>query len=260
MNLAHALHYRLVSNVAMTKRNGVCVMPKNLKAVKKLECLCDDSFTCSSCQDLQAKAYKAGVDESPYIKIMLEAVIDKAFELVQDEREAYPYDLESAKSELEYRSRDGFWANDFNKGGYRIRMFETVDLISGSGTYPASAKASKAIEESEELNHKLALEQLGIKPEEYAELDEAQLEKVWELRSEMGQDDTIMFEVVVMYHGKERGIHKASVQVVINYEHQYHRSSSSNEDCVETEVTWKCNSAGTRKMLKAIKAGIKKLY
>lgn len=203
---------------------------------------------------------REGIDDAPYIKIMLESVIDKAFELVQDEREAYPYDLESAKAELEYQSRDGFIPSSHNQGGYRIRVFETVDLISGSGSYPSSDKARKAIEESEETNHQYALKELGIKEEEYATLDEARSEKVWDLKSTMGQDDTIMFEVVVMYHGKERGIHSASVQVVVNFEHQYHRSSSANEDCVETEITWKCNSAGTRKMIKAIKAGIKKLY
>jgi hypothetical protein len=221
-------------------------------------------------QDDIKRLGKQGVDENAALKSFLHVVAQEAHELVHAERsDSYPYEFEHACDELEYKSRDGFIPNSYNHGGFSIKVFETVDLIQGSGTYPSSTAASDKIREAGELNRKYALEELKLTEEQLT--DESLAEKVYEKQSELGQDDTIQFEVTLMYHGTERGIHSATVTVGINWESPYHRSSSAFARCVgrggyetetfiETEVTWRTNRSGRPKLLKAVKDGIKKLF
>lgn len=211
-------------------------------------------------KSLYAFQGKQGVDEKPAIKNFLHLLIEESFELMQDEREGYPYDFKSACKELEYKSRDGFIPNSYNHGGYSVSIYETIDIITGSGNFPASKKASKEINNAESWNRKFALEELGVKDESVLETDQALNEKVYDKASEIGAEDTIMFQISIMYHGTERGIHSATVQVIVNWEFPYHRAGSANEDFIETEVTWKTNRAGRVKILKAVKNGIKKLF
>lgn len=206
----------------------------------------------------KAWPYKSGVNDDTEVKTMLREAAVTAHELIQYEREAYPYEAESAIDELEYTSRDGFIPNSYNHGGFSVKGFETVEQIVGSGSYPASAKAREQIEASSELNYKYALEALNLTDAQL--VDQTLAEKVYEKQSEMGQDDTIMFQVVLMYHGVERGVHSATVQVAVNWEHQYHRSRSSNEDYIEVKIAWRKHSAGLKNIVKAVKQGVTKLF
>ena len=214
--------------------------------------------------------YKQGVDEQPALKNFLMLVAEECFELVSSERsDSYPYDFKSACDELEYKSRDGFIASSYNHGGFSIKVFETVPFIVGSGTYPSSKQARAQIEHMEAQNHLYALEALGIKEEQL--IDDKLSEQVHDKAYELGSDDTIMFEVSVMYHGTERGVHSATVTVNINWECPYHRSASAfarcvgkggyeTEEFIETEVKWRTNRSGRVKLLKAVKDGIRKLF
>jgi hypothetical protein len=213
------------------------------------------------------KGYKQGVDENIELKSMLDTAMREVFELVGSERsDAYPYNYDDAASELEYYSRDGFIAASHNLGGIRLQVFETIAMIMGSGRMPASKHAAKAIRDGDQTNHELACEEFKIKPEEYTDQPEDIREKITDAAYEAGHEDTIMFEVCVMYHGMNNGIHSATVQTVVNTEYPYHRSRISwapgikCEDYIETEITWRSHARGKDKIIKAAKAGINKLF
>jgi hypothetical protein len=210
------------------------------------------------------------VDEKPALKkYFFDVIAQEVFELVSEARDdAFPYDFASACNEIEYKRCDGFIPSSENHGGFSIKVFDTVPHIVGSGKYPSSIAAHNQITKMYEYNRTLALEHLGFS--KATELTEDQSEKVYDTADEIGADDTIMFEVTVMYAGEERGIHSAYVQVNINWECPYHRSSGAvyrdaavrmeTEECIETKVTWRRNDTGRAKILKAVKAGIAKLF
>lgn len=213
---------------------------------------------------------RPGIDDDKALKGFIHLIMEEAFELVTDERsDAYPYEFESAFEELEYQRRDGFIPYSENKGGAQITVFETVPLIMGSGSYPASVAAQNQITSGHEDNRELALQDLGLSDK--TELTEQQSEALYEKQDVYGADDTIMFQVTVYYHGTERGVHSATVQVLVNWEWPYHRSQSAvsrclgrasgpTEEFIETTVRWRTNRSGRPKILAAIKNGIKKLF
>ncbi len=214
---------------------------------------------------------KTGIDDDKVIKNLFEVLAEECFELLSDEAangEAYPYEFKLAYDAIEYKSRDGFIPNSYNHGGFELTVFSTVPYIVGSGSYPSAVTAQNKINEMYEYNRELALKDLGY--EGKAELTDEERDKLCEKTDEYGSDDTIMYQVSVMYHGKENGIHSATVQLVINWECPYHRSSSAfargvghkyiTEEFVETSITWKANRQFRMKVLKAVKAGIKKLF
>lgn len=209
---------------------------------------------------------KQGTTELPEVKATIDEALENAFEAIESCSELYPYAFKDAYSEVEYVRRDGFIPNSFNHGGGEITLFGTVNYMMGSGYMPASKLAAKEVNAAYEYNQKLALEELyPTKTREQLTDDES--ERVSDRADELGNDDTIMHQVRIMYHGSERGIHSATVQVAINWEFPYHRSSlpawaggGKTEDYIEVEVTWKKHESGVKKLSKAAIDGIKKLF
>lgn len=215
-------------------------------------------------------SYKQGLDENKKIKNLFEALAEECFELMHSERrDSYPYDFKGAYSEMEYKSRDGFMANPYNKGGFELKVFENVNSIVGSGSMPSSKEANKRIERMDNYNRELALEELGY-TEKDLDKDDKKYEELYDKKDEIGSEDTIMFQVNVMYTGYERGAHSAYVQVIVNWECPYHRTSAAvsrdigqafvSEDVFEKKIKWKTNRSFRTQVLKHVKNGIKKLF
>jgi len=202
------------------------------------------------------KHYKETIDDYPELKDMLEEAINDAEELFPDD--SFPYDTKGPITSIECLSRDGFIANNYNKGGFEASSFNDARSIEGSGVHPASERACKAIAEFVESNHEDALKDLGFTAEQ--ELTEEQQEELYEKQDEYGSGDTLMYQVRIMFHGLERGVYSVTVQVAINWEAPYHRSKSDFEDYTEVEVAFRKLSNGKAKISKAIKNGVNRLF
>jgi len=169
-----------------------------------------------------------------------ELAVDTANSLV-DGLDHYQDDVKELISSIEYESRDGFWANADNRGGLLIRLLTTVGELVGSGNHMGfNDSAIKEIERQYGVGLEYALE--GFKVDhaddikgipldrlnyhDLYELGRGDLaEKLSELESESnnGDNESIMIEIRMMYHGEDRW----SVSAVINTEGPYHRQSIS---------------------------------
>ena len=198
--------------------------------------------------------------------------------------DAYPYN-EEALSEVECHARDGFRPFSHNRGGVQARGFQDLMNIFGSGCYPKAAR--KVIEDEIDYNLKALakdtfeqfkeiLEPLKLKPEDcrYHVLDDL-IEKHPQLKEQLrtvqraiedgecealtGDENSVMYEIRFMYHGVEKGIHSASISVVVNTEAPYFRSSISwmpslkCEHGKEVEITWKTANGLKTKLDKTLK-------
>lgn len=212
--------------------------------------------------------------------------------------ECYPQDKDCVE-EIECHSRDGFIAAGHNKGGFLYRNFNSLMDYFGGGYSVAHADADKEIQRqidyslqcvSDQLKEEIGEELLGryLKPNEITyggiesqrenfkrqgDLESAELLRKWSQRIQdieydylSGEYSSIMHELRFMYHGKENGLHSASVSAAVNTEGPYHRTHiqwAPNVFCEgskEVEITWHNNAELKRKLDKAFKQVSKVIF
>lgn len=202
--------------------------------------------------------------DQPKLDALLKALVQEA---ADDLAECY----EGAEVEpIECISRDGFYAASDNCGGYIYRGFTDVLMIWGSGNYPQSKEARKQIDKQYETNEEYAREDFKEEfknvpkdKQNYHDLIELGLENLAERFdervSENGSEDTIMYEIRILYAGiDENGEHTAYVSAAVNWEGPYHRSHISwmpgfkCEDSKEVCVTFKGLRDAKEKIKKAL--------
>jgi len=190
-------------------------------------------------------------DNKPLDSLIKELVTEAKDNL---DRETYG---EKDVEPIECISRDGFIASSHNCGGYVWQDFTNVNYIIGSGSYPASVEAQNKITEAYETNRQYALEDLGFQNK--SELTDTEQETLYQKIDEYGSEDTSMYEIRIMYHGVENGIHRVSISAAVNWESPYHRSHISwmpnfkCEHAKEVEVTFRSLKSGERKMRRALR-------
>lgn len=183
--------------------------------------------------------------------------------------------------EVECRQRDGFIPFSHNHGGLEATQYTDLNQLYSSGIRVAHKRAQAEIDRQIEYSmdcakesffeyHKDALQKIGITSIEDAslnyhalcDLNQSKLaESLSECETEAlcGDDGSIMFQVRFLYHGKENGIHSASVSCAVNTEGPYHRSHiswSPNTFCEgakEVEISWRTESGLKRQLVKALK-------
>ncbi len=213
-------------------------------------------------------------------EIVKEAILKAA----QDRNgpEGYKSD-EECLEDVECHARDGFMPFSHNRGGLTYRNFTDLMAYFGGGYTPAHEGAAKEIERQieyslkllseetyKEFKDRLDFESKGIEENDcnYHWMYEAsktheELEEVTKYIEEgehsyLNDDSSsIMHELRFMYHGKENGVHSASVSAAVNTEGPYHRSSISwspstfCEGAKEIEIKWRNNAELKRKLDKA---------
>lgn len=131
-----------------------------------------------------------------------------------------------------------------------------------------------AVQEQFLNDHEAEFKTLGLTPNDagYSALYEAGhkvlAEKFSEAEFEALSDEnsTVMHEFRFMYHGRENGLHSASVSAAVNLEAPYHRSSISwardvfCEGGKEVEITWRNQAELKRKLAKALKQVSKAVF
>lgn len=197
--------------------------------------------------------------------------------------DCYKLDAE-ALSSIECQSRDGFIASSANRGGLIYQNFTDLMSYWGGGYSVSHDAAQKEIERQIELSLKDASESTynhfkpffdahKIKPEQvnYHHLQDLaeragsntfdepiQHIQDAELECLGGDQSSIMHELRFLYHGKENGVHSASVSAAVNTEGPYHRSSISwapgvfCEGSKELEITWRTQKELKTKLTKAL--------
>ncbi len=221
---------------------------------------------------------KAYLELNPKLDELIKSLVMEAAEKMRGWRSP-----ENAVESLECKSRDGFISASENCGGYQATNFVDLAEVEGSGCWFGSQLANTVIKGQVEQAHADALtrfkeqhanELAAVPPFEgelsYHSLYECGFGSLAERLSECehdelsGENASIMVQVRVMYGGvDERGIHRAWVSAVVNWESPYHRSAGAfyvntgrryaTEDCKEVEVTWKTPKAAERKLRAAIK-------
>lgn len=200
-------------------------------------------------------------------------------------------DDESCLESIECERRDGFIPNSYNHGGLIYRNFTDLMEYFGSGFKVFHEEVAEDIQKQIDYafetirqdifeDHKnlclrnnidvdncdyWSLQQFvetsnNLTHEEKKELNQM-LNDIQEMESERlsGDDSSIMHELRFMYHGKENGLHSASVSAAINTEAPYHRSSISwakdvfCEGSNEVEIAWKTDKELKSKLAKALK-------
>ena len=219
-------------------------------------------------------------------EIVKEAILKAA----QDRKgpEGYKSD-EECLEDVECHARDGFMPFSHNRGGLTYRNFTDLMAYFGGGYTVAHEGAANAIQgqidytfqsisEDVYTDHKSICLELNIGENEcsYCTLQEFEetsenltenqkvelrkmMNEIQEMESERlsGSENTIMHELRFMYHGKENGVHSASVSAAVNTEGPYHRSSISwspstfCEGAKEIEIKWRNNAELKRKLDKA---------
>lgn len=236
----------------------------------------------------------------PLLSKRIQSIIEDAILKTAQERngpEGYKTDDESIE-EIEFKSCDGFMAFDHNRGGLTYRNFTDLMDYFGNGHVPAHEGVAKEIQrqidysleslsESVYEDHKSLCLELNIGETEcqYHAIDQyirtsdnltdAQKTELKQMLNEIqggeydslsGDDNSIMHEIRVMYHGKIGGVHTASVSAALNTEGPYHRSGISwapgvfCEGAKEVEITWRNNAELKRKLDKALKKVSKEIF
>jgi hypothetical protein len=192
--------------------------------------------------------------------------------------------------DVECHSRDGFIAFDHNRGGLCYRNFATLSDYNSGGYTPAHKRAAAEIAGQIEYSYKLLaestyerfkalLDSKGLTAKDclYHVLDELcrtdeSLKPVRRYvedgESEVlsSDNDTVMHELRVMYHGVEGGIHSASVSAALNTEAPYHRSSISwlpgafCEGAKEVEIEWTTDAELTAALKSALSTVSKEIF
>lgn len=198
---------------------------------------------------------------------------------------------EAEAEELEYQPRDGFSPFSHNHGGIIVRDFSSVQMITGSGRFPAHEKAAAEIQRqydyhlecvaeaaASKFTIELAARKLSEKDCYYREAQE--LEEKFpnddffsELRQwienaecEGDSESTIMYEIQFMYHGETKKKHTASVSCAVNTEGPYHRRHISwapnvfCEGAKEIEITWTTERELKSKLKKALEKCAKEIF
>lgn len=191
----------------------------------------------------------------------------------------------SEPDEIEYHSRSGFILSSYNRGGLVLRGFTDIHTHWSTGYRPSHKKAAKEIENQIEYGHsnvresvyeahKDLFDSLNIIKDQIdynlvESLNNDDIMRTFERMEEaylMTSENSIMYEMRVMYHGCEKGIHKASVSAIVNTEGPYHRSHISwapnvfCEGVKEVEITWRNESGLKAKLDKAFKQVIKCVF
>lgn len=181
--------------------------------------------------------------------------------------------------DVECYARSGFIPHSFNHGGLEVKGFTDLMSIWGSGTYPKHKEARKEIERQIDYSFKMLHESIydqfenlfkkyKIKKDQVCyHVVEELIKKNPEFRNVLrniedgesealgGTENTIMYSIRFMYHGKLDGLHSASVSVAVNTEGPYHRSRISwapnvfCEGAKEIEIEW-TNQTELKKILK----------
>jgi hypothetical protein len=198
--------------------------------------------------------------------------------------------VERDAEQIECRSRDGFIPFAHNLGGVEINSFTDLGYFWGGGYsvshVEANSQIKKLIATSFEMHaesifetykdlltaKKITVEQCNYHDmNDLAEKDSELLDIAHELENtEMdflsGDENSIMFQIRFMYHGKADGKHTASVSCAVNTEGPYHRSHISwapgvfCEGVKEIEIEWK-SDAGLKKTLSAtLKTLVSKVF
>lgn len=211
--------------------------------------------------------------------------------------EGYRLDRDCIQN-LECHSRDGFSPYSHNKGGLVYQNFTNLMDYFGSGHTPAHEEAAKEIERqtnqvyesvSQDVyeGHKPLCLKLNIGENEATyhsireftktseSLTEDETEELYEMLREIenlegerltNESSSIMHELRFMYHGKESGVHTASVSAALNTEGPYHRTSISwapsvfCEGSKEVEIKWRNNKELKEKLEKALKLVSKAIF
>ena len=185
--------------------------------------------------------------------------------------------------EIECHSRDGFIRSSQNFGGLMYRNFADLMDYFGGGYVPAHKGAAKEIQKQIDYAHEMLsksiFENFGelliskglnendcnyYKIQDLVDQGDDELKEVLrsiengELESLSGSENSIMHELRVMYHGCEKGVHKASVSAALNTEGPYHRSHISwapnifCEGAKEIDINWRNNAELKQKLNKAL--------
>jgi len=184
----------------------------------------------------------------PILKDKIDNVIDDI---------PYEYANGGEGEEVEYKSRDGFFA--YTDGGYEYRWFEYVSMISGSGkslpTKPLDAELNRQVQYNYDFakenfieKYPQIVEKLGEDKINYSDLQDAGYDSEAEELSEMEMDysgeDSIMMRVFAYYYSPENrrgenGKHTISLFGDVNLESPYHRAGNLDDSI---EITFTFNS------------------
>lgn len=228
-------------------------------------------------------------DLSDAIKTLIS---EMCLETFKQNTECYT-DPDNSVEDIECHSRDGFIAYDHNRGGIMIRGFSTLMDVWGSGDFCAHKGAAKEIQRQIDYSFKCLedsvfeefkeeLEKRGMtkadcnyhaidklrnaNPDDDFYSDVGRYIENGEFEVLGGSENSIMYEVRLMYHGKVDGIHSASVSCAVNTEGPYHRSSIAwapgvfCEGAKEVEFSWLTVKELETKLSKALTETSKAIF